>query len=137
MRLMLDSNVFLDVLLERELFVEDSCDVLSLCEDHKVDGFVSASAITDIFYIVRKYTHNMEIAYKAIGKVLDIVKVADVTNGDVLEAYQRGGHDFEDALVAVCAASANCSYIITRNKKDFEEFNVPAVSPAEFLNEIL
>ena len=62
MRIMFDTNIFLDVLLEREPFVEDSCKVLSLCEDHKIDGFVSASSITDIYYLVKKYTHDTDIA---------------------------------------------------------------------------
>ena len=74
MRIMFDTNIFLDVLLEREPFVEDSCKVLSLCEDHKIDGFVSASSITDIYYLVKKYTHDTDIAYQAIGKILEIVK---------------------------------------------------------------
>ena len=62
MKIMCDTNVILDVLLEREPFVEDSYKVLKLCEEHKIDGFVSASSVTDIFYLVRKYTHSTELA---------------------------------------------------------------------------
>ena len=75
MKIMCDTNVIIDVLLEREPFVEDSCKILKLCEEHKIDGFVSAASVTDIFYLVRKYTHSTELAYKAVGKLLEIVKV--------------------------------------------------------------
>ena len=134
MKVMIDTNVILDVLLERENFVEESYKVLSMCEDHRISGFVSASSVTDIYYLVRKYTHSTELSYKAIGKLLEIVKVCGVTNNDVLTAFQKKAKDFEDCLVSVCAKSNNCNYIITRNKKDFENFEVEALTPTEFIN---
>ena len=136
MKIMCDTNIFLDVLLEREPFVDDSSKILRLCEEHKLDGVVSASCITDIFYLVRKYTHSVDMAYKAIGKVLEIVKVCSVTNNDVLMAFQRKAKDFEDCLVATCAISIHCDYIVTRNKKDFEEFAIPILTPSELLNQL-
>ena len=66
MKIMCDTNVILDVLLEREPFAEDSYKILELCEEHKIDGFVSVSSVTNIFYLVRKYTHSTELAYKAV-----------------------------------------------------------------------
>ncbi len=136
MKIMCDTNVIIDVLLEREPFAENSCKVLSLCEEHKIDGFVSASSVTDIYYLVRKYTHSTDLAYKAIGKMLEIVKVCSVTNNDVLTAFQRRAKDFEDCLVATCAKSIRCDYIVTRNKKDFEEFDIPLLTPAELLHQL-
>ena len=133
MKIMCDTNIFLDVLLERENFADASAGVLRLCEDHKLEGFVTASCITDIFYLVRKYTHSAELAYKAIGKVLEIVKVCSVTNNDVLLAFQQKAKDFEDCLLATCAKSIRCDCIITSNKKDFEGFGIPLLSPAELL----
>lgn len=137
MKIMCDTNVILDVLLEREPFVEDSYKVLSLCEEHKIDGFVSVSSITDIYYLVRKYTHSTELAYKAVGKLLEIVKVCSVTNNDVLTAFQQKAKDFEDCLVATCAKSIRCDCIVTRNKKDFEEFNISLLTPTELLEQLI
>lgn len=136
MKIMCDTNVIIDVLLEREPFVDDSCKVLTLCEEHRIDGFVSAFSVTDIYYLVRKYTHSTELAYKAIGKLLEIVKVCSVTNHDVLTAFQRKAIDFEDCLVATCAKSIHCNYIITRNKKDFEEFDIPLLTPSELMQQL-
>ena len=136
MKIMCDTNVILDVLLEREPFVEDSYKILKLCEEHKTDGFVSASSVTDIFYLVRKYTHSTELAYKAVGKLLEIVKVCSVTNNDVLIAFQQKAKDFEDCLVATCAKSIHCDCIVTRNKRDFEGLGIPMFTPTEILLKI-
>ena len=137
MKIMCDTNVIIDVLLEREPFAENSCKILSLCEEHRIDGFISASSVTDIYYLVRKHTHSTDLAYKAVGKLLEIVKVCSVTNNDVLTAFQRKARDFGDCLMATCAKSIRCDYIITRNKKDFEEFDIPLLTPTEFLQQLL
>lgn len=131
---MIDTNIFLDVLLNREPFVTASSKVLKICEDKNAEGFVSASCITDIFYIVKKYTHSNEQAYFAIGKVMDIAKICSVTGDNVLEAYQSKANDFEDCLLIECAKSIQCKYVITRNKKDFESYEISALTPDEFLN---
>lgn len=136
MKIMCDTNVVLDVLLDREPFVQDSYKILSLCEEHRIHGFVSASSISDIYYLTRKYTHSTELAYRAIGKLLEIVKVCSVTNNDVLVAYQKKAKDFEDCLLATCAKSIGCDFIITRNKRDFEEFDIPLLTPTELLKQL-
>ncbi len=136
MKIMCDTNIIMDMLLAREPFADDSCTVLTLCEEHRMDGFVSASSITDIYYLVRKHTHSTELAYKAVGKLLEIVKVCSVTNNNVLMAFQKKAKDFEDCLMAVCAKSIHCDYIITRNKKDFEEFDIPLLTPSELLQQL-
>lgn len=136
-KVMCDTNVILDVLLEREPFADDSARILIQCEERKLHGFISAASITDIFYFVKKYTHSTADAYHAIGKVLDIVKVCSVTNDDVLTAYQTGARDFEDCLLATCAKSIRCSCIITRNPKDFKDFGLPVFTPHEFIEKYL
>lgn len=68
--------------------------------------------------------------------MLEIVKVCSVTNNDVLTAYQRKAKDFEDCLVATCAKSIRCDCIVTRNKKDFEAFDIPLLTPSELLQKL-
>ena len=130
---MIDTNIFLDVLAQREPFYETSRAVLDLCESKKVQGFLSASAVTDLFYLVHRQFHSAELAYQALGSVLDIVKVLTVTNDDVLNAYIERASDFEDCLLATCAKSNKCDAIVTRNKKDFLAFGITLLSPAELL----
>ena len=104
-----------------------------LCEEHKCQGLVSASAITDIFYITRKALGNIEETYRVLGNILNIVKVLTVTNTDVLNAFQTKAKDFEDCLMATCAKSNKCDCIVTRNKKDFMDFGIILCSPEEII----
>lgn len=136
MKIMCDTNVILDVLLEREPFFEYSYKILEMCENKTLNGYISASSVTDIYYLVRKHTHSNDIAYNAVGKLLEIVKVCSVTNENVLEAYQKKAKDFEDCLVATCANSIQCACIVTRNKKDFEEFDINLFTPEELLHHL-
>lgn len=136
MRLMIDTNIFIDVLTERAPFYENSKAVLDLCENKKVYGFLSASSVTDIYYLVRRQTHSADVAYKAIGAVLDIAKVLTVTNEDVLNAYIQRASDFEGCLLATCAKANKCDAIVTWNKKDFLTFGITLLSPEELLEKL-
>ena len=121
MKVMCDTNIILDVLLDQEPFAEASAKVLSLFEAGTLDGYTTASCITDIFYIVRKHLHSSDDAYDAVNKILKILKVCDVHEADVREALRQRAYDFEDCLVAVCAKAIGCEVIVTRDKKGFFE----------------
>lgn len=133
MRLMIDTNILLDVLIRREDFYDNSKAVLSLCEDRTIQGLVPASAVTDIFYITRKALGSTEDTYRVISSILNIVRILTVTNDDVLTAFQVRAKDFEDCLMATCAKSNKCDGIVTRNKRDFLTFGVTLYSPEELL----
>lgn len=134
MKLMIDTNIILDVLLEREEFFEDSKKILDLCEEKKILGFISASTATDIFYLTRKGLGSTEEAYKALAHILNIAKILSVTNNDVNTAFLQKAKDFEDCLLATCAKSNKCDGIVTRNKNDFKDFGIKLYSPSEILN---
>ena len=129
MRLMIDTNVVLDVLLGRKEFYDNSKAVLDLCESKKILGFVSASSITDIFYLVRRALRNIDETYKIIGSLLNIVGVLNVTDRDVQQAFLTHAKDFEDCLLAESAKSNNCVGIVTRDKKDFQDFEIELYTP--------
>ncbi len=133
MRMMIDTNIILDVLLERQPFYTCSKAVLELCESKDIHGFISASSATDIFYLIRKGLGSTDEAYKALGHILDIVKVLTVTNTDVTDAFLLKARDFEDCLLATCAKSNKCAAIVTRNKEDFQSFGINLYSPEELL----
>jgi len=136
MKIMIDNNIILDVLLEREPFYKHSRAILEMCEKRKIYGFISASSATDIFYLVRKALSSTEKAYDALGEILNIVKILTVTNDDVNKAFLQKAKDFEDCLLATCAKSNNCDAIITRNKKDFLDFGITLFSPEELIENI-
>ena len=98
-----------------------------------MQGYVSASAVTDIFYLTRKALGSIDETYRLIDALLNTVRVLTVTNEDVLNALQMKARDFEDCLLATCAKSNRCEGIVTRNKKGFLSFDIPLFTPEEFL----
>lgn len=133
MRALIDTNIILDVLCQRERFFENSSMVFKLCEMKKLDGVISALSIPNLVYIMRK-----ELDHDAIKIVLQklslIFKIEDLKAADLLKAAVMDFKDYEDALQSICAERTNADFIISRNVKDFQNSSVKAVTPEEFLN---
>jgi predicted nucleic acid-binding protein len=131
---MIDTNVVLDVLLGRKPFAEQSAKVIFLSEKTVIDGYISASAATDIFYIVRKEFQDKDKAYEAIGKLFKAVKVAAVDGETINGALELRWNDFEDCVQFVVARGLDAEYIVTRDMSGFKDGEITPVTPADFLD---
>jgi predicted nucleic acid-binding protein len=103
-----------------------------MAERGEISAFVTASSITDIFYIARKRIGG-ESAKDAIKKLLEIVDVVSVRKYDIKKAFDLAFSDYEDALQAQCAKKIRANYIVTRNEKDFKISPVKTILPEKFL----
>lgn len=135
MKILVDTNVILDVLCNRELFVLDSSKVFKFCEVKKITGCVSALSIPNIVYILRKEL-TPEKTQEVINKIALIFNVIDLKADDVIKAGKLKLGDYEDAIQSVCAARIKADYIVTRNIKDFQGSKVPAIKPSELIDRI-
>lgn len=133
MRVLIDSNIILDVLQKREPFLLASSLVWKLCEVGKIDGFVSALTFTNIVYIMRKQLSPEKIR-EYFAKLQLIFTFVSIEPNDLQSASDLQWADYEDALQYVTAKKLQAIYIVTRNEKDFAMSNIPAVSPLEFLS---
>ena len=95
---------------------------------------MSASAVTDIFYVLRKALQSPQQARERVEQLAALVTFADVTGMDIHTALSREMQDFEDAVVDAVAERNEADCILTRNTKDFAGSIVPAVTPSDFLN---
>ena len=95
--------------------------------------FISASTITDIYYIVRKSTGNKETAITLIKGLLENIDIATVTGNEIRQAVNLNWGDFEDAVQYAVGESIAVDYIVTRNKNDFASAVLPVVNPDELL----
>lgn len=135
MQILIDTNVIIDAITSREPFFKDSYDVLALCANNSIDGFVAAHSIPDIFYILRK-TFNNEQRKLILLSVCEILSIVGLDKQKIIKAlYNEQFDDFEDCLQDECAKEICADYIITRNKKDFENSSIPVKTPQEFLGE--
>jgi len=133
MRILVDTNILLDVLLARKPFVDFSSEILRLVEKGRVEGFVTANSIVDIIYIIRKYISDRDVRENAVKTIVNIFDIAPATKKDILKAFEMGFSDYEDALQARCALKINADYIITRDNDGFIKSKVKPVSPHEFI----
>ena len=132
-RVLIDTNIVLDVLLNRKKFLELSLAVLRPLLKRKYSGFVAATTLTNMYYIVRKETGKAEKALTAVNKVLQWCEVAPV-NRKVLDAARSSGmKDFEDAVQAAAAQNFGINMIVTRDKEGFTGSGLRVYSPEEFL----
>ena len=132
MKVMIDTNVIIDVYQNRPPFVTTSAKILKLAESREITGMVTASTITDIYYILGRHIKDRQQLKTLVQKFL--VKLLDVLVADVTEAFNLPMDDYEDALFAQCAKRAKADYIITRNTKDFASSPVPCMDPDTFLD---
>lgn len=132
MKLLLDTNVILDILLEREPFVRHAVQLVKIAQQRSFQLFVTATTITDLYYITRK-ERGKETALALIEELLDIVEVASVDKHVVLQALRSGMPDFEDAIQACSAKQEAIATIITRNESDFIASGLHIYNPDAFL----
>jgi len=132
MKILIDSNVAIDLLLERDAFYDSALRVFSLSKGG-FGLFVSASTITDIYYIVRNQKKSKEIALASLKNLLTMVDVAAVTGNEIRQAISLDWGDFEDAVQYAAGEAIAVDYIVTRNKSDFASVALPVVKPDEFL----
>ena len=135
MRILFDTNVILDVLLERADWYADGFALWNMTDEGRIDGFITASTVTDIFYLARKLK-GRDAAFQAIGLCLESFELLPVDRAAVETALEMGGADFEDNLQISCAVSAQLDCIVTRNGADFSNSPVTVRSPRELLSSI-
>lgn len=133
MRILLDTNVIIDAFASREPWNVDAEKIFLLATDEKIEVVLSASAVTDIYYICNKIFRDEAKTRETIKTLFNLFTVTDVKKKDLLEALNLKVNDFEDALICACAKRTNCQYIVTRNTKDFENSQVAAIAPQDFL----
>ena len=132
LRVMVDINVILDVLENRNGWVMDAAKTCAVCGGGmRAIGFVPPHAVTTIYYIVRK-RGGKALADKAIDWLLALFKVADCGTDEFKAARASGIDDYEDAVVVASAQMTGCDCIVTRNTAHFRDSSVPVMTPADF-----
>jgi predicted nucleic acid-binding protein len=133
MKVLVDTNVILDVLMKRGGLYAESFKVFQLVEQHAITGCVSSSAMTDIFYLVHKAQKDINTVYRAIGDLAALFTIAPVFESTINSVLALRWKDFEDAVQYSTAKENEVDCIVTRNKGDYESSDIPCASPEDFL----
>lgn len=133
MIIMVDTNIVLDVFMDREPYAREARMILTKCADREVIGYLAAHSIPNLFYILRKkYTSKERRAL--IRNLCDIFNISDLNSKKIISAAENEAFsDFEDCLQEECAVEAMADYIVTRNPDDYRTSRIKVIEPDEFL----
>ena len=133
MTVLLDTNVIMDALQERQPFDAEAKEILLRAQNVEFTCYFTANAATDIFYLYSK-AHDIESARQVMDFLLETYKIVSVTHEDCISAMSIPIEDFEDALVSACANKVEADYIISRDDKFLREKSpVEVIEPKDFL----
>lgn len=135
MRVLIDTDVALDLLMARAPFNKAAVELFELNEQGKFEGYVSASTPLNAFYIARKVKGD-EGARRAIRQLLAEVRVCPITHAVLNDAFALPFTDYEDAVQHASATASGLEAIVTRNLGDYKNATLPIFAPADFLNHL-
>lgn len=135
-RVLLDTNVVLDVLLDRPPWNIQARAIWQAHLDNQIAAHLSATALTDVFYVARRHA-GREQAWRAVRACLDQLYLISVGATELHAAATLGGRDFEDGLQIACATAARLDVIVTRDPVGFVDSTVEAIEPTELLNRLV
>ena len=132
-KILIDTNVLIDYLLEREPFFEDAKDVILSCADGKVKGCIAAHSIPNMFFILRK-DYSAKERREVLSNLCSIFDVEGIDKAKLLAGLTKEDFsDFEDCLQMECAKSYGADYIVTRNIFDYSTSEIKAIMPKDYL----
>jgi predicted nucleic acid-binding protein len=133
MKLLLDINVLLDVLLQRDPWAEPAARLLSKIERGEANGFVAGHTLTTIHYVVSR-ARDRQSADAAVTDLLRFLEVVPIEKMDFSQALVLPMDDFEDAVQAAAALKVGADYLVTRDEKGFGRLTIPFVNAGEILS---
>jgi predicted nucleic acid-binding protein len=134
MKILLDTNVLLDILLVRDQFFKNSFDAVQSSIDSEFELYAAANTVTDIYYISKKHFRDEIRARDAIVNLLGFAEILDTTFSHITKALKFQMADYEDAVLCATGLDAKVNFIITRNIVDFKNSPLPVLTPKEFLS---
>ncbi|HEY0547449.1 MAG TPA: PIN domain-containing protein [Pyrinomonadaceae bacterium] len=135
MRVLLDTDVVLDHLLNRAPFAQAAGELLKLSAEGVFDGYVSGITPINIFYIARKVMGRDRLR-QALNDLLFVVRVCPINHSILASALTLPFTDYEDAVQCASAMASQLDAIVTRNPGDFKNAALPVFSPTDFLNKL-
>lgn len=135
MRVLIDTNIILDFLLEREPFLQDAEALFQKIASEQVLGFATATTLTNIFYIARRHTQSVERAGQAVAMTLAIMEICPVDRAVLEFALASATSDFEDAVQIACATVQGLDAVITRDN-GLSATSIPVLSISHVLQQL-
>ena len=131
-RIFVDTNIVLDLLQKRDEFYSDAQDLFTMADKKEIKLYVSALTIANTHYLLSKF-YNLNEVRKILLKFKVLVEVLAVNDKIIDLSLASDFNDFEDGIQYYTAIENNMDLILTRNKKDFKNSNLPVLTAREYL----
>ncbi|MEK7298839.1 MAG: PIN domain-containing protein [Candidatus Margulisiibacteriota bacterium] len=132
MKVLLDTNIWLDIFLNRPGHFEDSAEVLNLAEQGAWDVILAAHSIPTLYYLLKKGLGTVQTK-ALLSDILIRFQIGELNQKVFISAQKLPISDYEDALVCEIAHREGCDAIVTRNQADFKHSLVKSFTPQAFL----
>ncbi len=132
MKVLFDTNILLDVILDRSPFAAPANLLLAEVELGNIQGYLGATTVTTIYYLTAKVL-GRPLATVAIEKLLQIFEVAPVNRSVLTDALAMDFSDLEDAVIYSVALFAGADALVTRDRKGFKSAQLPVLAPNELV----
>ena len=132
MKVLVDTNVVLDVLLDRQPFAKSAARIFAFVEESKIEGFLCATTVTTVDYLLGQALAPVK-ARQALRQLLHLFEIAPVNRPVLEQALQSRISDFEDAVLEQSARLVGADAIATRNVRDFEKSSVTVFDPRDLI----
>ena len=133
MRILIDTCIIIDALQNREPFAEDAKTLFLAVANRHCSGFITAKSITDIYYLLHRYTHSDKNTRGILNTLFRLFDILDTTGGDCRKAVSADTADYEDAIMIETAIRSGMDCIVTRNLKDYSKASIPVYHPVDFI----
>ena len=137
LKVFIDSDIILDLLLEREGFYEYAALIFENSEKGNIYVFTSSISIANISYIIRKEIKNSKKVKEYIKNLIEFIHILSVEESTIQEALETDFLDFEDSIQYITAVQNQMDYILTRNKKDYKTSSIKVYDSKEFYEKII
>lgn len=131
-RLLVDTNVVLDVLLDRQPHADVSVALWAAIEEGRAEGYLAAHSITTIHYLIQKQKQALR-PKQIVSLVVRVFRVAAIDAVVIEHALRLPMPDFEDAVTAAAAEIFSCDFVVTRDPRGFRGSRVRALGPEAVL----
>ena len=136
MRILIDTCIIIDALQNRTPFNKNAQDIFLLAANRKIDAFITAKSVTDIYYLMHRVTHSDKDTRDVLSRLFKLFELADTTGTDCKYALSSDVSDYEDAVMIETAVRTQVDSIVTRNTKDYSKSVVPVLTPDELIQKV-
>lgn len=133
MRALIDTCIVIDAMQNHTPFCEDAQKIFLLVANKNIEGYLAASSVTDIYYLMHRHIHSDKESRRVLNTLFHLFELLDTAGIDCRRALSSEMADFEDVVMEEAAVRAEMDCIVTRNLKDYEKARIKVYSPAELL----